>query len=445
MAARAALRLLLAGLFVSGWGVADVGTPPPLPPLPCTLLGPGGGGALPGAPTQRQVRLWLGGGPQPPPNPGVPQDLDPDANFNVTDPWGALSWVWGPPWMPPECELNPTVLVSTPPPWAPSLHPDARSPPGLEGSWWVASLGTPGYGVTALLQGQPHPPTAVTVALSVFTLTPDLGGPPGVPLELHCAFTAPPGPFALEWRHQDRGAGRRLLAYDSATSRVPVAVPGVQLLLGPSRRRGGDDGGTTATTAAAATEVTLRLDPLTVAHQGTYVCSVFLPHGQAQQLLRVRVLEPPKVTLRPTPLVVAPGTPSELRCETSGYFPLDVGVRWQRHAGDSGTPLALEDTVSETWTSGHRQGPDGTFSRSSGIRLVPARPQHHGDVYTCVVTHAALAVPLRVHVRMEVAGATGPGVEDVVGLCLVAFVLCGLWRWLSPAPLRPKQDPKKTQ
>ncbi|XP_054663657.1 tapasin isoform X3 [Grus americana] len=369
MAARAALRLLLAGLFVSGWGVADVGTPPPLPPLPCTLLGPGGGGALPGAPTQRQVRLWLGGGPQPPPNPGVPQDLDPDANFNVT------------------------------------------------------------------------------VALSVFTLTPDLRGPPGVPLELHCAFTAPPGPFALEWRHQDRGAGRRLLAYDSATSRVPVAVPGVQLLLGPSRRRGGDDGGTTATTttAAAATEVTLRLDPLTVAHQGTYVCSVFLPHGQAQQLLRVRVLEPPKVTLRPTPLVVAPGTPSELRCETSGYFPLDVGVRWQRHAGDSGTPLALEDTVSETWTSGHRQGPDGTFSRSSGIRLVPARPQHHGDVYTCVVTHAALAVPLRVHVRMEVAGATGPGVEDVVGLCLVAFVLCGLWRWLSPAPLRPKQDPKKTQ
>lgn len=119
----------------------------------------------------------------------------------------------------------------------------------------------------------PHVPAA---ALSVFTLTPDLGGSPGAPLELHCAFAAPPGPFALEWRHQDRGAGRVLLTYDSATSRVPKATPGVQLLLG--------------TTEGGVREVTLRLAPLTVAHQGTYICSIFLPHGQGQQLLRVRVL-----------------------------------------------------------------------------------------------------------------------------------------------------------
>ncbi|XP_014816891.1 PREDICTED: tapasin-like [Calidris pugnax] len=141
---------------------------------------------------------------------------------------------------------------------------------------------------------------------------------------------------------------------------------------------------------------------------------------------------PPKVTLRPTPLVVAPGAVAELRCETSAYFPLDVGVRWQRRAGPSGPPLALEDTVTQTWTSGHRQGPDGTFSRSSGARLVPAQPHHHGDIYTCLVTHAALATPRRVHVRLEVAGAEGPGLEDAVGLFLVAFVLCGLWRWLRP-------------
>uniref|UniRef100_A0A8D0FPM0 Ig-like domain-containing protein n=1 Tax=Strix occidentalis caurina TaxID=311401 RepID=A0A8D0FPM0_STROC len=150
-------------------------------------------------------------------------------------------------------------------------------------------------------------------------------------------------------------------------------------------------------------------------------------------LLSPPPLEPPKVTLHPTPLVVAPGQVAELRCETSGYFPLDVGVRWQRRAGDSGTSLPLEDTVAETWSSGHRRGADGTFSRSSGARLVPARPHHHGDVYTCVVAHGALATPLRAHVRLEVAGATGPCLEDVVGLFLVAFVLCGLWRWLSPA------------
>ncbi|KAM9266875.1 tapasin [Cariama cristata] len=430
MAAGAAVGLMLAGLCLLRRGAADVETPPapPAPPLPCNLLGPGRGGGLPGVLSKGPALLRFSGGPDP------PHALDPDLNFDVTDPWGALAKVWGPPWTPPKCELGPTVPVLSPPPWASALAPGTRSPRGLGGSWWVASMGTPSYGITALLQGQSPPATAtataVTAALSVFTLTPELGGSLGTPLELHCAFTAPPGPFALEWRHQHRGTGRRLLTYDSATVRVPMVTDGVQLLLGET---------------GATREVTLRLPSLTVTHEGTYVCSVFLPHGQAQQLLNVHVLQPPKVTLHPTPLVVAPGMAAELRCETSGYFPLDVGVRWQRQAGGSGTPLSLEDTVAETWTSGHRQGPDGTFSRSSGARLVPMRTHHHGDIYTCVVTHTALAAPLRVQVRLEVAGATGPGVEDVVGLCLVAFVLCGLWRWLSPSPPRPDQEPKKKQ
>ncbi|XP_072704098.1 LOW QUALITY PROTEIN: tapasin [Ciconia boyciana] len=433
MAAGAELGLLLAGLCMLGGGAAD-GAPPPLPPLPCLLLEAGGGGALLGALSPRPALLRLRG-PRAPQTP-TPPGPDPDVTFDVTDPWGALAKAWGPPWTPPTCELSPTGPTLTPPPWAPALAPAGRSPPGLGGPWWVAALGTPGYGVTALLQGQPRPATATataaTAALSIFTLTPELGGSPGAPLELHCAFAAPPGPFALEWRHQHRGAGRRLLAYDSAAARVPAAAPGVRLLLGTAAEGG-------------VREVTLRLDALTVAHQGAYVCAVFLPRGQAQQLLRVRVLEPPRVTLHPAPLVVAPGLAAELRCETSGYFPLDVEVRWQRRAGDSGTKLPLGDTVTESWTSGHRRGPDGTFSRSSGIRLVPARPHHHGDVYACVVTHAALAAPVRVRVRLEVAGAAGPGVGDAVGLCLVAFVLCGLWRWLRPPPPGPDQEPKKAQ
>ncbi|NXX83055.1 TPSN protein, partial [Urocolius indicus] len=389
-------------------------TPPP--PLLCPLLGPGG------VLSQKPALLRFGGSSEPPPTtPNTSQD--PNSTFDVTDPWGTLTRAWRPPWTPPKCELSPTVLTLTPPPWAPSLGLHTHSPPGLGGSWWVASLGTPGYSVTALLQGQspPSTATAVTATLSVFTLTPELRGSPGTPLDLHCAFTSPLGPFALEWRHQHRGAGRRLLTYDSATSRVPEADPGVQLLLGTSRGLGGD-----------VRNVTLRLHPLHVAHQGTYVCAVFMPRGQAQQVLHVRVLEPPTVTLRPCPLLVAPGSVVELLCDTSGYFPLDVGVRWQRRAGGSGQLLPLEETVAKTWATSHRQGPGGTFSRSNGIRLVPARLRHHGDVYSCLVTHAALEAPRRVHVRLEVAGAVGPGVEDAVGLFLVAFVLYGLWRWLSP-------------
>uniref|UniRef100_A0A8B9ZRQ3 Ig-like domain-containing protein n=1 Tax=Anas zonorhyncha TaxID=75864 RepID=A0A8B9ZRQ3_9AVES len=290
----------------------------------------------------------------------------------------------------------------------------------MGGSWWLATLRTPTYGVTALLQGQPGPPgaTAVTAALAVLTRTPEVRGRPGGAVDLHCAFAAPPGPFALEWRQQHRGAGRVLLAYESATARAPRATPGAELLLGPP---GGDGEGATA--------VTLRLPRLEVAHEGTYFCSVFLPHGHAQQLLQLQVLEPPKVTLSPRPLVVAPGAATELRCHVAGFYPLDAAVTWWRRAAGSGTSAPVADT----WSSGHRQGPDGTYSRSVGTVLPPARPQNHGDVYTCVVTHPALDAPLRATVQLQLAGSEGPSLEDALGLFLVAVALCGLVRCLSPA------------
>uniref|UniRef100_A0A674H1L6 Ig-like domain-containing protein n=1 Tax=Taeniopygia guttata TaxID=59729 RepID=A0A674H1L6_TAEGU len=141
---------------------------------------------------------------------------------------------------------------------------------------------------------------------------------------------------------------------------------------------------------------------------------------------------PPRVSLLPSRL--SPGVLAELRCDAVGFFPLDVEIRWERRTHGHTWPY-LGDTSGDTpgttlgpsWSSGHRRAADGTFSRSAGLRVAAVAP---GDSYSCLVTHVAWNVPHRVTV--VVAGATGPSVEDMAGMALVAFVIGGLSLSLWP-------------
>ncbi|KAM3657983.1 tapasin [Ammospiza maritima maritima] len=429
---------LLLGVFQIWGGVAVFGEPPPA--LRCPLLD------RRGAPSPRGALLRLLGGPGAPPHPETPRD--PQNTFDVIDALGVLQGFWGPSLAPHRCELSPTEPLLPPPP-----GPSPRCHPGLGTRWWLLALGTPRSEGTVLL----HQVTAagdtarVNASLAISTLTPTLQGLLGTPQTLHCSFTPPaPGvPFTLEWlRHRD-GATRRLLAFDSAANRVTEAAPGVLLLLGGH----GDAAGTPPGTQppGGAVQVSLQLPPLSVSDDGSFVCSVATPLGQLQQVLRVNVIAPPQVSLVPS--VLSPGVPARLRCDAVGFFPLDVGIRWERQArGDprprpvtpeGATAATLGDGASSpgdsasspgdsgaglSWSSGHRRAADGTFSRSAGLSVAAGTA---GDSYSCLVTHAAWDAPLRVTVR--VAGDSGPSVEDMAGMALVAFVIGGLCQRLWPS------------
>ncbi|XP_068855002.1 tapasin [Aphelocoma coerulescens] len=405
----AGARLVLAGVAAFG------GSPPP--ELRCPLLDERG------TPSPHPALLRILGGPESPEPPRDP----PERSFDLSDPWGVLKGFWGPSLELPRCELSPTAPL-LPPPGPPGTPPKCH--PGLGTRWWLLALKTPGREGTVLLQEVGGDPPRLNASLLISTLTPNVRGLVGTPQSLHCAFSPWPGrdraagsPFGLEWLHHRDGVTRRLLAFDSAASRVTEAAPGVLLLLGGRERPSSSGGAAGTQPPGGALEVSLQLPPLSVPDGGSFICSVTTAQGQVQQVLRMNVIAPPQVSLLPSPL--APGLPAELRCDAVGFFPLDVGIRWERQGRGEPRPLGVTSGV--TWSSGHRRAADGTFSRSAGLRVPAAMP---GDSYSCLVTHPAWDAPHRVTV--EVAGATGPSVEDLAGMALVAFVIGGLCARLWP-------------
>lgn len=86
-----------------------------------------------------------------------------------------------------------------------------------------------------------------------------------------------------------------ILAYDGAAQRVTVSEEGARLFLDPA---GGN--------------VSLQLQAAQVRHEGTYICSIYLPQLQAQQAVELRILRewtppptsplsPPCAAARPSP------------------------------------------------------------------------------------------------------------------------------------------------
>ncbi|XP_067403064.1 tapasin [Emydura macquarii macquarii] len=438
------LALLLPGLAPS---LGSAGRPQ----LSCWFVEEAGRGVgvMPSSVTQRRALLLFRGSRERHPETELPPDLEPGMVFDIADLAGALRRiplpVEGRPKEGdmPSCEINAYLPQDAHVPWAAGLTPDHRSPQSLGGAWFISSVQAPagGYGVSAVLKGEEAEPqqpavTMATAVLSVFSRTPHLRSRLGRDVLLDCGFSAPPGPFSVEWRYQYRGAGHVVLAYDGVSGRAHVAEEGAQLFLEEGR-------------AGTDTNVSLRLLRVGVQHEGTYICTIYLPHLHAQQALELHVTEPPVVTLRPDPLSVVPGAPAELACEVSGYYPLDVAVSWLRRGpGEAGGPGGdLLEYVTETWESGHRRGPDGTYSLSSFARLAPVQPGDHGATYSCHVTHAGLATPVRRSVRLRVAGATGPALEDAIGMFLTAFLLYGLFRLLGNkvCPSRAEEKSKKSE
>ncbi|XP_027284118.1 tapasin-related protein [Cricetulus griseus] len=225
----------------------------------------------------------------------------------------------------------------------------------------------------------------------------------GSTVSLHCSLSMAPGLdlLGVEWRLQHKGSGQ--LVYSWKTGQEQAQRKGATLE--PEQLR-------------AAGDASLTLPNLTLKDEGTYICQITTSLYQAQQIIPLNILAPPKVELN----LANKDLPPSLICSVAGYYPLDVVVTWIREEL-GGIPAQ----VSGASFSSLRQSKMGTYSISS---TVVTEPGPTGATYICQVTHVSLEEPLRVSMRVfpHTEQRTAFGVVFASILFLLALLFLGLRR-----------------
>ncbi|XP_064332447.1 tapasin [Camelus dromedarius] len=391
-------------------------------------------------------------------------DLDPELYLKVHDPAGALLAAFRryPRDAPaPRCELSRYVPFPASANWVSVLTPEQSCPRALDGTWLMVSISSPVLSLSSLLRRESEPqlePALITMATAVLTVlthtpTPRIRLGEDALLDLSFAYMPPtpkattclapgPPPFGLEWRRQHQGKGHLLLAATPGlNAQMPAAQEGAVAFaawddeepLGPWTGNG-----------------TFWLPAVRPFQEGTYLAIVHLPYLQGQITLELAVQKPPTVSLTPAPLVwAAPGeAPPELLCLVSHFYPSDsLKVEWELRGGPEGS---FQKAEGQRWLSALRHHSDGSVSLSAHLQPPPVTTRQHGARYACRVHHPSLpALGRSAEVTLQVAGLSGPSLEDGVGLFLSAFLILGLVKalgWAAAYQATSKDSTeKKTQ
>ncbi|XP_018408686.1 PREDICTED: tapasin-related protein [Nanorana parkeri] len=175
----------------------------------------------------------------------------------------------------------------------------------------------------------------------------------------------------------------------------------------------------------------LTINQLTVNYEGTYICAVSLGPHRLQQILQMKIKEPPQVTLalieEPVPTLI---------CHTDRYYPLDVEVEWQLN----GAPLKHANSV----TSSHRRNSDGTYNLNSRLQVSIPQSGAPPDVYSCVVSHVTAEEPIQVDITVS---APEPSLLFQIicytsSLVLLAFMLKAIHMFARTIPHGIDKDKK---
>ncbi|XP_030044122.1 tapasin-related protein isoform X2 [Microcaecilia unicolor] len=242
----------------------------------------------------------------------------------------------------------------------------------------------------------PRGTITMTVAFAVFTHTPSIRTQLGNTVKLDCGLKLSAADVvSVEWWRQHKGSGRSIYMYQPGTANRETTGPWMDI---QNLQDSGD--------------ASLFIEGLGVKDEGTYICLVSTTHYNAQQIIQVLVIEPPKVKLYSTPSHEG-SSRSLLTCEINNYYPLDVHVKWGQKVPENEGKLI---EISESYSTSHRENHDGTFTVSSIVSVTVPSPEERGTTYTCSVSHVSLQVPITASLHLASAD-----VESFIGLAGVSL------------------------
>ncbi|KFV19190.1 Tapasin-related protein, partial [Tauraco erythrolophus] len=242
----------------------------------------------------------------------------------------------------------------------------------------------------------------------------------GSSVTLDCRFALAPSSSlsALEWRRQHQGSGRSLFRYQVGST-GPAAQPKVHVDVGKLLGSG---------------DASLRLQGVSVADEGMYICLVSTSLHQAQHIIQLHVAEPPRVHVIPAEVTLERDVTTTLTCNIAGYYPLGVSVSWTQKTPEDDT----ETPLSNAHFSSHRQSQDGTYSITSFLSISSATARAPAT-YSCHVSHVALAEPISVSAHLKAPAQTGS--KGLVGgfIATVIFIVV-LFVVLRRGAAKPKSE-----
>ncbi|XP_069840508.1 programmed cell death 1 ligand 1-like isoform X2 [Dendropsophus ebraccatus] len=173
-----------------------------------------------------------------------------------------------------------------------------------------------------------------------------------------------PEHITILWLHQDK----EILSYDKS---VRTTSPRYSL----------------STEALGAGTGDLTITNIQIPDGGMYKCSVTYRSHTKEKEIRLDVGAPPQVTVTGNTVVM--NKESVLSCSITGFYPIDIDVRWFK-----GTELLRNVTMDEP-----QRNPDRTYNGTSTLTITPTEEDRERN-FSCTVHHFSLDEPLQVDFQL---------------------------------------------